>query len=102
MVSFGGGHVRGSRALLRHVEAKATREIGVFASERGRSRLQRLENIGVFLLSHGESAGIRCGTSWTLHSRRRAGSLKADLCIMEGDRAKPGSEGRLHSVPDLV
>ena len=102
MVSFGGGHVRGSRALLRHVEAKATREIGVFASERGRSRLQRLENIGVFLLSQGESAGIRCGTSWTLHIRRRAGSLQAGLCIMEGDRAKPGSEGRLHSVPDLV
>ena len=86
MVSSGGGHVRGSRALLRHVEAKATREIGVFASERGRSRLQRLENIGVFLLSHGESAGIRCGTSWTLHIRRRAGSLKAGLCIMEGHK----------------
>ena len=63
MVSFGGGHFRGGRELLRHVVTKATREIGVFASERGRSRLQRLENMGVFLLSHGKGAGVRCGAS---------------------------------------
>ena len=63
MVSFGGGHFGGCRALLRHVVTKATREIGVFASKRGRSRLQRVENMGVFLLSHGEGAGVRCGTS---------------------------------------
>ena len=30
MVSFGGGHVRGRRALLRLVVTEATREIGVF------------------------------------------------------------------------
>ena len=42
MMAFCGGHFRGGRAPLDLVLTKATREIGVFRSERGRSRLQRV------------------------------------------------------------
>ena len=60
-----------------------------------------MQDKGVFLRSHREGTGVRCGGSWTLLIRRRAGERKAGLCILEGDSAKPGSEGRLHHIPDL-
>ena len=61
-VAFSRHHLRGGRAPLGLEVAEAAPEVGVFAVEGGRTRLQRLRDEGMFFLGHREGAGVRCRT----------------------------------------
>ena len=102
VVAFSRVHLRGGRAPLGLEVAEAAPEVGVFAVEGGRPRLQWLHDEGMFFLGHREGAGVRCRKCWIVFVRRRLCEGEADLHVFEGNGANPCSEGGLHAGPDRL
>ena len=102
MVAFSCRHLRGGRGPLGLEVAEAAPEVGVFAVEGGRPRLQRVHDEGMFFLDHREGAGVRCRTCWIVFVRRRSCEGEAGLHVLEGNGANPCSEGGLHAGTDRL
>ena len=82
VAAFSRHHLHGVRAPLGLEVAEAAPEVGVFAVEGGRPRLQRLHGEGMFFLGHREGAGVRCLTCWIVFVRRRSCEGEAGLQVL--------------------
>ena len=102
VAAFSRRHNRGVRAPLGLEVAEATPEVGVFAVEGGRPRLQWLHGEGMFFLGHRECTGVRFLTCWIVSVRSRSCESEAGLHVLKGNGVNPCSGGGLHAGPDRL